>query len=291
MILRKNTQERQLSPDDLSVLTLVSQQRAVSLDHLPRFLALFEAQSGKERSAHRKSTTYNLVERLQHRGYIHQQRFGKSQSAWIWLTHKGGQAVGISSPWKAPARTQLPALHAANALRLLLTEHDPQISWYSQQQLRSSAAPHERHLLPTAEVENERGERIALHVVLRLTRTEEQIISHMLKQLGQEPHREEISYHALWYYATADAARRLRAARATIAERTTQEVARKIGIFSYPLTRRQVIYQGGSDPFVQTYADHSGEITALAWSPNSSLLASASSDGTVHVYPAIGVPR
>src|SRR6267142_352560 len=119
--------ERQLTPYDLSVLTVVNQQRAISLEHLPRFIALFETPSEKEYRAHLKSTTHNLVEHLQHTGHIYLQRFGKSQPDWIWLTKKGAQALGVSAPWKHPARSLLPALHAANTIRLLLTEHDPQI--------------------------------------------------------------------------------------------------------------------------------------------------------------------
>ncbi len=225
---------RQLTPFDLSVLTVVGQQRAISLDHLPRFIALFKTQSGKEHKAHRKSTTHNLVEHLQHTGHLYRQRFGKSQPDWIWLTKKGLQALGISSSWKRPARTVLPALHAANAIRLRLTEYDPQASWISQQQLRSADAARERHLIPTAELETAQGEHIAIHVVLRLTGAKEQIIARMLKQFEREIGLEENPYNALWYYATADAAKLLRAARARIAELITKETARKICIFSYP---------------------------------------------------------
>jgi hypothetical protein len=269
-----NRQQRQLTPRDLFVLTLLSQQRALNLDHLPRFLTL-EGKIETEQSANLKSTTHNLVERLQHAGLIQVQRLDKNNS-WIWLTKRGMQLLGLStSSWKRPTRRILPVLHAANTLRLHFTEHDPQAFWLSQQQLRKTNAAKEPSLLPTAVLGTGKGERIAIYVALRLIGTEEQLAARMLKQLDQETHLEKPMYNALWYYATEDAAKRLRTARAIIADIAAKEIARKICIFSYPLVCRQALYRGHRTP-VQT----------LAWSRDGKWIASASED-ELHIWDTV----
>jgi hypothetical protein len=270
-------QQRQWTPRDLYVLTLLGQQRALSLDHVSRFLALFEGKAGVEQSVNLKSATHNLIEHLQHAGLIQLQQFGKNKSNWIWLTKEGMQVAGLSSAAKKrPARRILPALYATNTVRLHLAEQEPESSWVSRQQLRSSDTARKPHLTPTAVLETGRGERIAIHIMLRLTRTEEQIADHMLQQLEQERDLEKPSYSALWYYAPADVTKKLRAARASIAKSTTRETARNICIFTYPLVRRQVLYRG-----------HKAPVLALAWSHDGKWLASAGEDQMLNVWDAV----
>jgi WD40 repeat protein len=268
-------QQRQWTPRDLYVLTLLGQQRALSLDHLSRFLSLFEGKAGTEQSTNLKSTTHNLIEHLQHAGLIQLRKCGKNTPGWIWLTKEGMHLAGLSSvSWKRPKRRTLSTIYAANAVRLYFAEHEPESSWLSRQQFRNTDTTRESYPAPTAILETKNGKRIAIHIMLRLTRTEEQITAHMLQQLKQGC-SEKPSYNALWYYATADVARKLRTARARVTESTTKETARNICIFTYPLVHKRVLYRG-----------HEAPVLVLAWSRDGKWLASAGEDRKLHVWDA-----
>ncbi|BCL83560.1 WD40 repeat domain-containing protein [Ktedonobacteria bacterium brp13] len=252
--------QRHWTPRDLSFLTLVGQQRALRLDQVPHFIMLLEATSDSTCQAPQKSTAHNLVEHFQRAGLLHLHHFGKSEP-WIWLTKKGWQMLGNASPWKHPARKTLPFLYAISEVRLLL-EYQPQAHWISQQHLRTTPTC-QTHPVPTAKLLTDTGECIAIHVVCRLTETEEQITEQMRQQLEQATSTGTPSYVALWYYATTtDTAKRLRAARDRIADSGVEVLARSIAIFSYPWQH----------PFV--YRGHHAPVRALAWSPDGSRLAS-----------------
>jgi hypothetical protein len=229
-----------LAPRDLSILTLVMQQRAVRLDQLPHFIALMDTTADTTQKENRKSTILNLVERLQRAGLLHLQRFDQGQPAWIWLTKEGLHALGRASSWKRPTRHTLPFLYATNAVCLQLHEQEPEGTWMSHQHLRSSEAWKDFSPLPTAELLTDTGERRAIHVIMRLTGTEEQIVTRMLQQLEQKTSSGTPYYSTLWYYASRDAAKRLREARTRVAESATKERAR-ISIFSYPLQKHRCV--------------------------------------------------
>lgn len=268
----KGTHQQHWMPRDLSFLTLLMQQRAIRLDHVSDFVAQIEATANNTYKANTKSTAHNLVERLQREGLLHLQRFGKSQPAWIWLTQKGLHALGNASSWKRPSRRTLPLLYAANTVRLQLTAHHPQGTWISQQQLKSAEAEQSFSHLPTAELLTDTGERMAIHVVFRLTGTDKQIATRMCQQLERKTSSGTARYTALWYYAPNDAATRLRSARISVAEIATKELARNISIFSYPL-QRQLLYRG-----------HHAPVQALAWSADGKRLSSVGED--LHVWNA-----
>ncbi len=272
---KQNTYQHECSPYERRLLTLVSQQHALRVDHVPRFLALLASPSDDPSEAHLKSTAHQLVERLQRAGLLCVRRFRANHLDWIWLTKKGWQVAGMTSPWSPPLWRKLPALHAANELRLRLRERDPHLVWISRLQLRQMRSPRHWSALPTAEVITGVGEHIALHVVLRMTGSEEQIMDRMRDQLEREPIPLNPSYAALWYYAPAPVAMRLRAARARLAEEMGKEMAHKVGIFTYPLTAGQVIYRA-----------HHSPVRALAWSRDGMCIASAGSDA-VHVWDAV----
>ena len=242
----KEKRQRHLAPRDLSILTLVMQQRAIRLDQVPHFMTLLETTSGTMHAAHAKSTAHNLIERLQREGLLHLHHFGKGQS-WIWLTKEGLHVLGSSASWKRPARSAFPLLDAANSVRLHLIQRNPQGTWRSQQQLRNAETENSFSQLPTAELLTDTGERMAIHVVLRLTGTDEQIAARMCQQFERKTSSGTPYYTALWYYASNDAAKRLRHARARVADITTKEQARNIHIFSYPL-QQQFLYRGHRSP-------------------------------------------
>lgn len=256
---------------DFSVLMILHQQRAIRLDHLPRFLVQLQGKP-KQEAAHLRSTSHNLVERLQRAGLIHLQRFG-NQPDWIWLTQQGMRRIGIFRRIKTPARSMLHAVHATNTIRLLLTEDDPHAFWISQEQIRSMVPPLQRHALPHAELRTGRGKHIAIHIALRLTETDEQLTTRLQQQLEQEAKPGRPFYTELWYYAADGPAKRLRAVRARIAE-SSKEAARRLCIFSYPYIDKHVLYR------------HNAPVRALAWSVDGQWLASADEENRLHVWDA-----
>jgi WD40 repeat protein len=268
----QNTHQLHWTPDTRALLMVLREQLALRIDHVPRFLTLFEAPSDKAHLSHRKSAAHHLVERLQRAGLLRVRHWGASRLSWLWLTKKGWQASGMTSAWTPPPRRKLPTLHATNELRLRLTESDPQLVWISRQQLRQASSPRHWPALPTAEVITGAGERIALHVVLHMSGNEEQIMIRMREQLEREAHPGNSSSTALWYYAPTPVAARLRAARARLAKELGKEIAHKIGIFTYPLIKGQVIYRV-----------HHSPVRALAWSPDGKSIAAAER-GAMHVW-------
>jgi WD40 repeat protein len=267
-------QQKQWTPLARDLLMVIGQQYALRIDHVPRFLALRAVQSDHEPKANPKSAAHNLVERLRRAGLIHVRRFSESKYDWIWLTKKGWQELGLDSTWNHPHRAKLRALHAANTIRLLLTEHDPQVSWISHEQLCRADLPRNWYPLPTAELLTGTGECIAIHETSRLTGTDEQIMTRIREHLERETSLGKPYYTALWYYATAPVAARLRAARTSIAETLGKEMARRVFIFSFPPIPKQVLYRG-----------HHTAVQALIWSGNGRYLASADME-TVQVWDA-----
>ncbi len=274
MVMQEKSKEnlQHWAPCDRSFLTLVMLQRALRLDHVQRFIALLETTSDSMREADRKSTAHNLVERLQRAGLLHLQQFGNGQPGWVWLTKKGLHTLGSSASWKRPTRSALPFLYATNAVRLMLAEDETPGTWVSQQQLRSSEGGKLFPPLPTAELLTEAGERIAIYVIFRLSGTHDQIATRMRQQLERETSPGTPYYTSLWYYASNDAAKRLRDARARVAETVTKELARNICIFSYPLQKQ--LLSGG----------HRSPVLTLAWPPNGTRIASVGKE--LHIWNA-----
>lgn len=232
-------QPRHLAPQDFSILTLVMQQRAIRLDQMMCFLTACEGVSQDHRTFYSKSSVHNRIEHLQREGLLNLHQIEQGQPAWMWLTKKSVCMLGSAAPWKRPGRHVLPCLYATNGVRLLLTEQYPQATWRSQQQLKDAATEPGGSSLPTAELLMESGQRIAIHVMVHLVGTVEQVIIRMFEQLGQNTDDRTPYYTALWYYASGEVEQRLRTARASVAALTTQAIARKISIISYPFQPQQ----------------------------------------------------
>ncbi len=238
-------QHMQWTQCELYILSLLGQQRALNLEHLPSFLRLFE--QGKKQTAGLKSSAHNAVERLQRAGLVTIRRFEDQNGSWVWLTKAGLRYIGINSTWSRPARTVLPALHAANTIRLTFLQQYPEGSWTSRQQLRRAGiADISPYSLPTAVLECGDGTRVAVHAVLRLSGTDEQIFSRILQQLQQEISVGESRYTELRFYVTSDAAQRLQIIREKIAASVSTEVASKVRIFTYRTVFKKVKRRGGN---------------------------------------------
>ncbi len=235
---RRRHRRGRLLPQERALLTLLGEQRALRLDQVPRYLA--------------------LLGRLRRAGLIHLHLVGK-QPGWIWLTTRGLQTLGIHASGKPPTGSTLPVLHAANTIRLLLTEHDPQACWISKPDLQRVHSPSLES--PTAQWRAGSGERITTQIVFHLQGTDEQIAAHLQHQFEQATSFGNSPSTALWYYAPAEVAQRLRAARALL----TETRAKTISIFSYPLVHERVLL-------------HHTPVDRLAWEPSGTSLASISAE-------------
>ncbi|WP_201360037.1 hypothetical protein [Dictyobacter formicarum] len=232
-------QQKYLAPQDFSILTLVMQQRAIRLDQMVCFLTACKRRSHNHPTFSSKSSIHNRIEHLQREGLLNLEQIEQGQPAWMWLTKQGVHILGTTAPWKCPGRHTLPFLYATNRVRLLLTEQHPQATWRSQQQLKNTEKGSNVSSLPTAELLTESEQRIAIHVMVRLLGTYEHMLIRMFEQLGRNTDDRTPYYTALWYYASGEAEQQLRTARASVATLTTQAIARKISIISYPFQPQQ----------------------------------------------------
>lgn len=265
------------TPHDHAVLTLLEQQHAVSFDHLPQLLARCQEDQSATPLPTWKRIAQQSVERLQRAGLVRIHHVGRHDPDWVWLTKAGQQTLDLPLSRKRLTHHALAAYYAANAIRLRLAAWYPHATWKSQDQVRRESDTHGRtsSQTPTAELHLATGERISIHVTLRLTAREDQIATRMCEQLQRKTSTGAPYYSALWYYARPSVARRLRAARGHVAQALTQEMARTISVFSYPLASTTVLYRG-----------HRAPVCTLDWSRDGQWIASASRDQILHMWDA-----
>ena len=126
---------RPLSDRDRELLRLVSEQRAIRLDQLARFLR------------RRPSEVRRLVERLVRDGYVNQQRFLVAEpDPWVWLTCRGEGASGTGYFYCEPKLGMLAHTAAANEVRLALAAKHPRAEWVSERALWRREGRCGRHL-------------------------------------------------------------------------------------------------------------------------------------------------
>ena len=139
-------------PWERAVLCLISEQGAIPLDQLARFLECDEA--GVDR----------VVSHLLELRYIRRARPFPDESDWVWLTKRGVTFSGTDYSAADPALGGLARLRAVNEIRLLFKERVPEAQWISSRFLRLTLG--NRAPRPAAVVEVN-GERRAIEVRLR----------------------------------------------------------------------------------------------------------------------------
>lgn len=260
-----------LTDREQSVMHILAQQRAVRLDHLPRYLAQLSEKRPEQPTRGRlhrawKSEAHNLVEHLHQGGLLHLHRLGDQHSPWIWLTKGGVQALGLpSTSWSRPAPREFALLYARSSVRLLLSEADREGTWISQHDL-----PDAGHAdAPDAEFVTSGGERIAIVVCLRLPPDREQVLAQMQARLQRVVREGPACSPLVWYYYAPPAVgKQLRSARTLLAQRVGQPEASRIHCFSYPVIRKLLLYR-----------EHTAPVCALACAPDGISMASGGADG------------
>ena len=126
---------RPLGDRDRELLRLVSEQRAIRLDQLPRFLG------------RRPSEVRRVVERLVRDGYAEQERFLVADpEPWVWLTRSGERASGTGYSHYEPKVAVLAHTAAANEVRLAVAKEHPRAKWVSERALWRKEGRSGRHL-------------------------------------------------------------------------------------------------------------------------------------------------
>ena len=121
-------------PDDIPILDLISEQGAIPVDQLARFL---DCKLDKAK---------RTVKRLHEAGLLRREKLLASEPEWIWLSKRGARfsTTDLSAP--RPKVGSLALMRATNEVRIKITRNDPDIRWVSRRVLlrefgRNAAVP------------------------------------------------------------------------------------------------------------------------------------------------------
>ncbi|HEX3734399.1 MAG TPA: hypothetical protein VHU86_04520 [Solirubrobacterales bacterium] len=154
---------REPTPRELAVLALISEQVAIPLDQLARFLAVDRHEADR------------LVAGLRSAGWVVERRFFSADQPWVWLSRRGARLSGTGFDQLAQSARLLTHRRAVNEIRLHLGERAPEGRWICEREAgrlveRDIPVPDgvleidgERHAI---EVELSRKSRPALATVL-----------------------------------------------------------------------------------------------------------------------------
>lgn len=139
------------SPAEHRALRLLSEQAAIPLDQLARFLggSLADAVA--------------LVQGLDAAGCIENRRFLVRDHPWFWPSRRGARLAGTGFPYKAPDVASLAHRRAINEIRLHLADRAPQGRWLCERTVYRRRDPNGH--LPDAVLEID-GERHAIEAEL-----------------------------------------------------------------------------------------------------------------------------
>jgi hypothetical protein len=144
--------------EEAAVLRLLSEQAAIPLDQLARFLggSLGDAVA--------------LAQGLEAAGCVEHRRFLIRDHPWFWPSYRGARLAGTGFHYKVPDVAILAHRRAVNEVRLYLAERAPQGRWVCERAVFHQRDPEDH--LPDAVFEIE-GERHAIEAELSTKRNEE----------------------------------------------------------------------------------------------------------------------
>jgi DNA-binding MarR family transcriptional regulator len=143
---------RDPTPGEVDILRLISEQVAIPIDQLTRFLGVDRKQADR------------IVARLYRADCVHQRRFLTADAPWVWLTRRGARLseTGLA-PLAALTVRLLTHRRAINEVRLYLRQRAPEGRWLSEREVARHLEPDVS--IPDAVFEIE-GERHAIEVEL-----------------------------------------------------------------------------------------------------------------------------
>lgn len=131
---------RQLEPWEVEIVRLISEQGAMPVDQLSRFL-------GRD-----YATAQRIANHLDAAGFLCQGRGPVDDPPWLWTTKMGGRLAGTGLNRWSPNPTSVESFRLWNEARLLVHELDPMVRWWSMRLLRKRA---EDKSVPVALLEEE----------------------------------------------------------------------------------------------------------------------------------------
>lgn len=157
---RRHRCSRYRDPDaaERVALRLLSEQAAIPLDQLARFLRLPLADA------------VALVQGLEEAGCTQHRRFLVRDYPWFWPNRRGARLAGTGFPYSAPDVAMLAHRRAVNEVRLHLAERAPQGRWVCERVVFRQRDPEDH--LPDAVFEIG-GERHAIEAELSTKRNRE----------------------------------------------------------------------------------------------------------------------
>ena len=148
---RKRPRHRDPTPEETSVLRLLSEQGAIPMDQLARFLGMAAKDAEK------------FVKGLEQAGCVQKDRLLQGDAPWVWLRHRGARLSGTGFAASKPAISRLAHTRAINEARLIITGRAPKGKWICERALRRDYPKGVK--VPDAVLEIE-GERHAIEVEL-----------------------------------------------------------------------------------------------------------------------------
>ena len=140
-----------LSAARATALRLLSEQVAIPLDQLARFLRL------------PVDATVGVLQSLEDDGCLEHRRFLVRDYPWFWLSHRGAGQAETGFPYRLPDVSSLAHRRALNEIRLYLAERAPQGRWLCERVVYRQRDPSDH--LPDAVFEVD-GERHAIEAEL-----------------------------------------------------------------------------------------------------------------------------
>jgi hypothetical protein len=155
---RHHNRYRDPNPEECLALCLLSEQAAIPLDQLARFLngSLGEAVA--------------LLQGLEAAGCVEHRRFLVRDHPWFWPSYRGSRLAATGFHYKKPDVALLAHRRAVNEIRLYLAERAPQGRWVCERAIYRQRDPADH--LPDAIFELE-GERHAIEAELSIKRHDE----------------------------------------------------------------------------------------------------------------------
>lgn len=130
----KRSKRGQPRRDDIPILDLISEQGAIPIDQLARFLGC------------KLDKAKRTVKRLHEAGLVRRERPLANEPEWIWLSKRGARfsTMDLSAP--RPKAGSLARMRATNEVRLSIAKSNPEIRWVSRRFLlrklgRNAAVP------------------------------------------------------------------------------------------------------------------------------------------------------
>src|SRR5258708_6240037 len=205
-------------------LVWIGQQYAVRLDQLQIVLARLgepgdSARKPKEKGRLTQKRTMDLVRRWEQLGLVIYGWFLHADTAWVWLSAEGLQAVrqqiGDLRRFE-PTAAGLSHLFFCNQARLLVEERHPDGVWLSERQLRAGRKPGERSPhLPAGLLTLPNGHVVAIEIERAVKDTDR--LKEILRALVSQD-------QTVWYFCTGDSAKMIKKAVETLRESSGRKI-------------------------------------------------------------------